>query len=82
MDFCQWFRYFSDRVKCTRAAKIKLSVLLLLLFKHYGSQSPKLVFFRFLTIKDTSGMDLRIIPSFWTKVVSIERKTTKIRLCT
>ena len=75
MGFCQWFRYFSDIVKCTQVAKIKL-IVLLLLFKQYGSQSQKMVFFRLLTIKDTSGMNLR------TKVVSIERKATKIRLCT
>ena len=61
MGFCQWFRYFSDRVKCTQVAKIKLSVLLLL-FKQYGSQSQKMVFFRLLTIKDISGMNLRIPP--------------------
>ena len=29
MDFWQWFRYFSDRIKCTQVAEIKLSVLLL-----------------------------------------------------
>ena len=73
MGFCQWFRYFSDRVKFTQVAKIKLSVLLLL-FKQYGSQSQKMVFFRLLTIKDTSGMNPP--QSFWTKVVSIKRKTT------
>ena len=56
MGFCQWFRYFSDRIKCTQVAEIKLSVLL---FKQYSSQSQKMMFIRFLTIKDTSGMDLR-----------------------
>ena len=64
-------------MKCTQVAKVKLRVLLLL-FKQYGSQSQNMVFFILLTIKDTSGMNLRI----WTKVVSKERKTTKIRLCT
>ena len=23
MGFCQWFRYFSDRIKCTQVAEIK-----------------------------------------------------------
>ena len=59
MGFCQWFRYFSDRVKCTQVAKVKLSVLLLL-FKQYGSQPQNMVFFILLSIKDTSGMNLRI----------------------
>ena len=81
MGFCQWFRYFSDKIKCTQVAEIILSVLL---FKLYNSQSQKMVFIRLLTIKDTSGMNLRT-PSFWTKAVgpkavSIERKTSKIRL--
>ena len=42
--YCQWFRYFSDRMKCTQVAKVKLSVLILL-FKQYGSQSQNMVFF-------------------------------------
>ena len=58
MGFCQWFRYFSDRVKYTQVAKVKLSVLVLL-FKQYGSQSQNMVFFILLTIEDTSGMNLR-----------------------
>ena len=36
-------------------------------------------------MKNTSGINLRTPPpppSFWTKAVSIERKTSKIRLCT
>ena len=52
--------YFSDRVKCTQVVKIKLSVLIIIIIHQYGSQSPKMVFFRLLTIKDTSGMNLRI----------------------
>ena len=67
MGFCQWFRYFGDSgVKCTQVAKVKFSVLVLL-FKQYGSQSQNMMFFILLTIKDTSGMNLRIPPpSFWT----------------
>ena len=44
MGFCQWFRYFSDRIKCTQVAEIKLSVLLFkqyLVKKNYSSQSQK-----------------------------------------
>ena len=67
MGFCQWFRYFSDRVKCTQVAKVKLSALVLL-FKQYGSQSQNMVFFILLTIKDTSGMNLRIPPGFGQKL--------------
>ena len=67
MGFCQWFRYFSDRVKCTQVAKVKLSVLLLL-FKQYGSESQNMVFFILLTIKDTSDMNLGIPPGFGQKL--------------
>ena len=36
---------------------------------------------RLLTIKDTmaSGMNYVVSPSFWTNVVSMERKTSKIK---
>ena len=57
-----------DRVKCTQVAKVKLRVLVLL-FKQYGSQSQNMVFlFLILTIKDTSGMNLRIPPGFGQKL--------------
>ena len=80
MGFCQWFRYFSDRIKCTQVAEIKL--ISVLLFKQYSSQSRKMVFIRLLIMKGTSGMNLRTPPVFGQKVVSIERMISKIRSCT
>ena len=55
--------------------KLKLIVLV---FKQHSSQSQNGVYIRLLTIKDTSGMN-EDSPSFWTKLVSIEGKTSKIR---
>ena len=56
--------------------KLKLIVLI---FKQHSSQSQKNgVYIRLLTIKDTSGMN-EDSPSFWTKLVTIEGKTSKIR---
>ena len=80
--YCQWFRYFSDRMKCTQVAKVKLSVLILL-FKQYGSQSQNMVFFYSVDHKRYYWYESEDPPPrFWTKVVSIEKKTAKIRLCT
>ena len=56
--------------------KLKLIVLV---FKQHSSQSQKnCVYIRLLTIKDTSGMN-EDSPNFWTKLVNIEGKTSKIR---
>ena len=56
--------------------KLKLIVLV---FKQHSSQSQKNgVYIRLLTIKDTSGMN-EDSPNFWTKLVNIEGKTSKIR---
>ena len=55
--------------------KLKLIVLV---FKQHSSQSQNGVYIRLLTIKDTSGMN-EDSPSFWTKLVNIEGKTSKIR---
>ena len=53
--------------------------LIVLVFKKHSSQSQKNgVYIRLLTIKDTSGMN-EDSPSFWTKLVNIEGKTSKIR---
>ena len=55
--------------------KLKLIVLV---FKQHSSQSQNGVYIRLLTIKDTSGMN-EDSPSFWTKLVNTEGKTSKIR---
>ena len=57
--------------------KLKLTVLE---FKQHSSRSPKkwCLYIRLLTITDTSGMN-EDSPSFWTKLVNIEWKTSKIR---
>ena len=55
--------------------KLKLIVLV---FKQHSSQSQNGVYIRLLTIKDTSGMN-EDSPSFWTKLVNIEGKTSRIR---
>ena len=54
--------------------------LIVLVFKQHSSQSSKkwCLDIRLLTIKDTSGMN-EDSPSFWTKLVNIEGKTSKIR---
>ena len=77
MGFCQWFRHFRDKINVLKLLKLKLIVLV---FKQHSSQLPKkwCLYIRLLTIKDTSGMN-EDSPSFWTKLVNIERKTSKIR---
>ena len=76
MGFCQWFRHFRDKINVLKLLKLKLIVLV---FKQHSSKSQKNgVYIRLLTIKDTSGMN-EDSPSFWTKLVNIEGKTSKIR---
>ena len=65
MGFCQWFRHFSDKINVLKLLKLKLIVLV---FKQHSSQSQKMVFIRLLTIKDTSGINLRIPPAFGQKL--------------
>ena len=56
--------------------KLKLIVLV---FKQHSSQLQKwCLHIRLLTIKDTSGMN-EDSSSFWSKLVNIEGKTSKIR---
>ena len=61
MDFCQGLRHFNDKINVLKLLKLKLIVLV---FKQHSSQSQKMVFIRLLTIKGTSGMNLRIPPAF------------------
>ena len=77
MGFCQWFRHFRDKINVLKLLKLKLIVLV---FKQHSSQSSKkwCLYIRLLTIKDTSGMN-EDSPSFWTNLVNIEGKTSKIR---
>ena len=91
MGFCQPFRYFSDRIKCTQVAEIKPTqcIIIQAIFSQKLMKKVTVLndqqnwcLLKLLTIKDTSGMNLRTLPSVWTKVVSIERKISKIRLCT
>ena len=52
---------FSNRINVLELLKLKLIVLV---FMQHSSQSQKMVFIRLSTIKDTSGMNLRIPPVF------------------
>ena len=61
MGFSQWFRHFSDKINVLKLLKLKLIVFV---FKQHSSNHKKMVFIRLLTIKDTSGMNLRIPPAF------------------
>ena len=76
MGFCQWFKHFRDKINVLKLLKLELIVLV---FKQHSSQSQKwCLYIRLLTIKDTSSMN-EDSPSFWTKLVNIEGKTSKIR---
>ena len=76
MGFCQWFRNFSDRINVLKLLKLKLIVLVSI----QAIQFPitKMVFIRLLTIKDTSGMNLRInFPQLLDKTCQYRREDFK-----
>ena len=64
---------------CTQVAEIKLSVLL---FKQYSSQSQKNGVYKVFDHKRHQWYEFKDSPSFWTKVVSIERNNSKTISCT
>ena len=75
MGFCQWFRHFRDRINVLKLLKLKLIVLV---FKQHSScsQSQKNKAFDH---KRYQWYEFEDFPSFWTKLVNIEGKTSKIR---
>ena len=77
MGFCQWFRYFNDRFKFTHVAEIKLSVLM------FNKTDPnhKNSVYKAFDHKRYHGQwyEFVVSPSFWTNIVSMERKTSKIK---
>ena len=73
MGFCQWFRHFCDKINVLKLLKLELIVLV---FKQHSSQSQKMVLIRLLTIKDTSGMNLRI-PQLLDKTCQYRREDFK-----
>ena len=76
MGFCQWFRHFSDRINVLMLLKLKLIVLV---FKQYSSQSQKNGVYKAFDHKRYQWYELEDSPSFWTKLVNIQGKTSKIR---
>ena len=76
MGFCQWFRYFRDRIKLLKLNSVY----------YYSSNTvpnhKKMVFIRRFDDKRYQWYEFEDSRSFWTKVVSIEGKSSKIRSCT
>ena len=77
MGFCQWFRHFSDRINVLKLLKLKLIVLLV--FKQHSSQSQKNGVYKAFGHKRCQWYEFEDSPSFWTKLVNTEGKTSKIR---
>ena len=75
MGFCQWFRHFSDKINVLKLLKLKLIVLV---FKQHSSQSQKNDVYKAFDHKRYQWYEFEDL-SFWTKLVNIERKTSKIR---
>ena len=74
MGFCEWFRHFSDRINVLKLLKLTHCVSI------QATQFPitKMVFIRLLTIKDTSGMNLRInFPRLLDKTCQYRREDFK-----
>ena len=76
MGFCQWFRHFSDRINVLMLLKLKLIVLV---FKEHSSQSQKNGVYKAFDHKRYQWYEFEDSPSFWTKLVNIQGKTSKIR---
>ena len=76
MGFCQWFRHFSDKIDVLKLLKLKLFVLV---FKQHSSQSQKDGVYKVFDHKRYQWYEFEDSPSFWTKLVNIEGKTSKIR---
>ena len=76
MCFCQWFRHFSDRISVLMLLKLKLIVLV---FKQHSSQSQKNGVYKAFDHKRYQWYELEDSPSFWTKHINIQGKTSKIR---
>ena len=79
MGFCQWFRHFSDRINVLMLLKLKLIVLV---FKQHSSQSQQNGVYKAFDHKRYQWYEFEDSPSFWTKLVNIQGKTSKIRLHT
>ena len=82
MGFCQWFRHFSDRINVLKLLKLTHCITGSIQATQF--LITKMMFIRLLTIKDTSGMNLRInFPQLLDeRLVNIEGKTSEIRLHT
>ena len=76
MGFCQWFRHFSDRINVLMLLKLKLIVLV---FKQHSSQSQKNGVYKAFDNIRYQWYGLEDSPSFWTELVNIQGKTSKIR---
>ena len=76
MGFCQWFRHFSDKITVIKLLKLKLIVLV---FKQHSCQSQKNAVYKAFDHKRYQWYECEDSPSFWTKLVNIEGKTSKIR---
>ena len=76
MGFCQWFRHFSDRINVLMLLKLKLIVLV---FKQHSSQSQENGVYMAFDHKRYQWYEFEDSPSFWTKLVNIQGKTSKIR---
>ena len=76
MGFCQWFRHFSDRINVLKLLKLKLIACISIQARQFPI--TKMVFIRLLTIKDTSGMNLRInFPQLLDKACQYRREDFK-----
>ena len=76
MGFCQWFRYFNNRINVLKLLKLKLIVSV---FKQHSCQSQKNGVYKAFDHKRYQWYEFDDSPSFWTKLANIEEKTSKIR---
>ena len=68
-------------MKCTQVAKVKTQGIIIII-QAVWFPIPKYGVFYSFDHNRYQWYESEDLPRFWTKVVSIERKTTKIRLCT